>query len=140
VKSPDEIKKGLDCCVDGNIVCAGNCVFDDDVKLGYPDCVKLLMTNAIALIQQLEADKQQLEGMLTHMNQLRDAAAGRALKMEERADRLEAERDAAVKDLENVCKLLSICNACKDRFEGGELCRGCFCSSHWQWRGVQKEE
>lgn len=55
MKSGDEIKKGLECCVDGNIVCAGNCTFDDDVKLGYPDCVKLLMTNALALIQHLEA-------------------------------------------------------------------------------------
>ena len=54
-RTPDEIKKGLDCCSDGNIICAGNCVFDDDIKLGYPDCVKLLMTNALALIQRLEA-------------------------------------------------------------------------------------
>ena len=48
-------------------------------------------TEKDARIQQLEADKQQLEGMLTHMNQLRDAAAGRALKMEERVHQLEAE-------------------------------------------------
>lgn len=47
-------------------------------------------------IQQLESDKQQLEGLCNHMNQLRDAAAGRALKMEERVHQLEAERDAAV--------------------------------------------
>ena len=45
-------------------------------------------------ISQLESDKQQLEGMLAHMNQLRDAAAGRALKMEDRVRQLEAERDA----------------------------------------------
>lgn len=54
-RTPDEIKKGLDCCADGNLICAGNCVFDDDAKLGFPDCVKLLMTNALTYIQRLEA-------------------------------------------------------------------------------------
>lgn len=54
MKSPDEIKKGLDCCADGNVVCAGNCAFDDDVMLSHPNCVKMLMTNALAIIQQLE--------------------------------------------------------------------------------------
>ena len=57
MRTPDEIKKGLECCADGNVVCTGNCVFDDDVKLGYPDCVKLLMTNAFSYIQQLEAER-----------------------------------------------------------------------------------
>lgn len=52
---------------------------------------------------------------------------------------LEAERDAAVEDLETVCVMCSVCHACKDRFWGGDSCRGCVNSNHWQWRGVQKE-
>ena len=101
-KTPDEIKKGLECCKEDE--CFGdreNCPYTADPKL----CVGVMCADALALIQQLqaentekdariqqlEADKQQLEGMLTHMNQLRDAAAGRALKMEERVHQLEAE-------------------------------------------------
>ena len=98
-------------------------------------------------IQQLEADKQQLEGLLAHMHQLRDAAAGRALKMEERVQQLEAERDAlidAVKDRGGAC---ATCEHYSN--EPDEIpCRFCIEMhpededriSHWQWRGVQKEE
>lgn len=57
-RTPDEIKKGLECCIDGNIECDGNCVFDDEIGLCYPNCVKLLMKNALALIQQLQDDLQ----------------------------------------------------------------------------------
>ena len=85
MKSPDEIKKGLECCT---IPLCDECPYDND-----PSCV-VKNADALALIQQLESDKQQLEGMLAHMNQLRDAAAGRALKMEDRVRQLEAERDA----------------------------------------------
>ena len=132
MKSSEDIKKGLDCCADGNVVCAGNCVFDDDVKLGFPDCVKLLMTNALALIQQKEKENAEQAEKIRQL----EAQNAELLK---KVEQLQAERDAAVNDLGNVCKMMSICNACKDRFEGGERCRGCFCSSHWEWRGVQKE-
>lgn len=54
---------------------------------------------------------EQLEGLLTHMNQLRDAAARRALQMEERVHQLEAERDAAVADLRQAS--IYLCCACK---------------------------
>ena len=89
MKSPDETKKGLECCCNEDD-CSSECPYfrncDGD---GFA-----LERDALALIQQLESDKQQLEGMLAHMNQLRDAAAGRALKMEDRVRQLEAERDA----------------------------------------------
>lgn len=116
-KTPDEIKKGLDCCTDGNIVCAGNCVFDDDVMLGYPDCVKMLMTNALALIQQLEAENAEKD---------------------ERIQQLEAERDAAVAGLKSNCT----CPECKYfSDEVQDPCRTCRSStSKFEWRGVQKEE
>lgn len=99
-----------------------------------------LFADALALIQQLESDKQQLEGMLTHMNQLRDAAAGRALKMEERVQQLEAERDAAVKDLQTCAP----CRVCKFRNRGKDDYPCCDCGFHeasnFEWRGVQKED
>lgn len=120
MKSPDEIKKGLDCCADGNVVCAGNCVFDDDVKLCYPDCVKLLMTNALALIQQLQAE-----------NAEKDA----------RIQQLEAERDAAVRDLTELCQDTDdSCEYCLHHKDGkcSPECR--MNNVGFEWRGVQKEE
>ena len=133
----DEIKKGLECCKEDE--CFGdreNCPYTADPKL----CVGVMCADALALIQQLETDKQQLEGLLTHMNQLRDAAAGRALKMEERVHQLEAERDAAVEDMHGRCP------SCKhyDKDPKEEPCASCSSGygnmDNWQWRGVQKED
>ena len=91
-------------------------------------------------IIQLESDKQQLEGMLAHMNQLRDAAAGRALEMEERVHQLEAERDAIMQDMNKnctSCKHSGMNNPDNPCYKFEEQCRD---YSNWQWRGVQKEE
>ena len=121
-RTPDEIKKGLECCADGNIECAGNCVFDDDINLCFPDCVKLLMTNALALIQQLQAQ-----------NAEKDA----------RIKQLEAERDAAVEALKSFGGCMACTNAnvlkrdspCKECILDGLVTR-----DYWMWRGVTKEE
>ena len=139
-KSPDEIKKGLECCMDYQ-----NCTEEEGPQCPYCDvkrCMEALLADALALIQQLESDKQQLEGMLTHMNQLRDAAAGRALKMEERVRQLEAERDAAVKDMTKIVQKYgeSYCEYCHNW--RGNTCPP-YCRTHsegFKWRGVQEEE
>lgn len=143
MKTHDEIKRGLECCTNDSIGCSKKCPYFNSVSNGI-DCASFLHGDALALIQQFETDKQQLEGMLTHMNQLRDAAARRALKMEERVHQLEAERDAAVKDLHylvNHPQSAGPCYACKhtdECYSGGD------CdpveNDRWEWRGVQKEE
>lgn len=132
MKSPDESKKGLECCAN-----SGACVTCPYDKRDFPRCVARKSRDALALIQQYEADKQQLEGLLTHMNQLRDAAAGRALKMEDRVHQLEAERDAAVAELKNN----RICQKCKHFNIGwNEPCLHCDGENNcFEWRGVQKE-
>lgn len=135
----DEIKKGLACCAASIYQCADDCPYRDECRNGRGG--KAMMEDALALLQQLESDKQQLEGLLAHMNQLRDAAAGRALKMEERVHQLEAERDAAVRDLTEMAQ---------DTDESCEYCE-MFKTTHcslecrmknkgFKWRGVQKEE
>ena len=139
-KSPDEIKKGLECCMDYQ-----NCTEEEGPQCPYCDvkrCMEALLADALALIQQLESDKQQLEGMLTHMNQLRDAAAGRALKMEERVRQLEAERDAAVADLTEMAELVpdGVCKWC-DQTECESMCMMHATERPgFKWRGVQKED
>ncbi len=129
MKTPDEIKKALECCFYDSAQC-GECPY-------YPvSCDRELVRDAREYIRQLESDKQQLVGMLTHMNQLRDAAAGRALQMEERADKLEAERDAAVKDLESMADYVldDVCEWCS------QTAKSCKHPCNFKWRGVQKEE
>lgn len=159
MKTPDEIKKALECCFHDSEQCA-DCPY-------YPvSCDRELVRDAREYIRQLEADKQQLEGMLTHMNQLRDAAAGRALNMEERVHQLEvdnsqllnyirllqAERDAAVKDMYEAQSI--VCLICKNHYqpdpavkkygckEFGEFYpeEGAIVCGKFEWRGVQKEE
>lgn len=97
-KTPDDIKKGLWCCThnSGCDVCPYR-----DISVG---CRPARNADALALIQQLESDKQQLEGLLTHMNQLRDAAAGRALQMEERVHQLEAELKATKDEFDEYAR------------------------------------
>lgn len=52
--------------------------------------------------------------------------------------RLERERDAAVKDLHRVARDGQICAICK--YEGGSCDERQFAEMEcWQWRGVQKE-
>ena len=136
MKKHDEIKKGLECCAASYADCHKECPYK-------PDCDgSQILKDALALIQQLEADKQQLEGLLAHMNQLRDAAAGRALQMEERVHQLEAERDALIKYITDSS--WAACDICKHGIDGAsamnckhirEVGVPCF-----EWRGVQKED
>ena len=151
-KTPDEIKKGLEHCITGTS-CRG-CPYCEECAIAS-DC-NPMHKDLQDYIQQLESDKQQLEGMLHHMNQLRDAAAGRALKMEERVHQLEdqlgdatemvkqleAERDALLKYITDSS--WAACDICEYGKDGAsamnckhirEVGVPCF-----EWRGIQKEE
>lgn len=138
-KSPDEIKKGLECCIKS--ACEPCCPYGNTANCKF---AIHLLEDVLAYIRQLESDKQQLEGMLHHMNQLRDAAARRALQMEGHVHQLEVERDAAVRELADHCGCLvcqhadtdpdkAPCNECTN-------CNGDGVEFKWQWRGVQKED
>ena len=81
-KSHDEIKKGLECCIEST--CEPCCPYGNASNCKY----------AIHLLEDALAYIEQLEERCKHLNQLRDAAAGRALKMEERVRQLEAELKA----------------------------------------------
>lgn len=109
MNSPDEIKKGLECCSISYADCDNECPYKKDCDGSQ------ILKDALALIQQYEKTIDNLaeanaavhkkcdslrlrvenrEESLRHLNNLRDAAAGRALEMEERVHQLEAERDA----------------------------------------------
>ena len=61
-KTPDEIKKGLECCKEDE--CFGereNCPYTADPKL----CVGVMCADALALIQQLETERDALLKYIT---------------------------------------------------------------------------
>lgn len=139
-KTPEEIKKGLKCCSDDNILCE-SCPYDFD---GTLPCNNKLLKNALAYIKQLEKRNNRLEYTLMGVMHSVDkwlevepydfdkddgteavtrAANAREIMLKA-IEHLERERDAAVDDLRSViidvdkgCILCAHYHECK-----GEAC------------------
>jgi hypothetical protein len=117
-RTPDEIKKGLECC--NNIYSCPNCPYDNgDESWG---CTVEKNADALALIQQLQAE-----------NEKKDA----------RIQQLEAERDALL----NFVERYASCCLCKNLIKyGGKCTGGLRCKMFrntglkFDWIGVQKED
>ena len=70
MKSPDDIKKGLECCKEDE--CFGdreNCPYTADPKL----CVGVMCADALALIQQLQAENAEKDARIKQLEAERDA-------------------------------------------------------------------
>ena len=129
MKSPDEIKKALECCFYESAQCR-ECPY-------YPTtCDRELVRDAREYIRQLEAQNAEL------------------LK---KVEQFQAERDAAVADIRLAfTSYVGACQTCKHvkgqvdcdnplgcGHCGEEKCKCNSCDndySNWEWRGVQKEE
>ena len=133
-KTPDEIKKGLECCV-GKCAFHKPCPYEND-----SDCFKMLKKDALALIQQLEKDKNDLLEERELNDFLRD-----------KVKQLEAERDAAINDMYEAQSI--VCLICKNYYQpdpavkkygckvfGEHFGEGSILCGMFEWRGVQKEE
>ena len=112
MKSPDEIKRGIITCMEINM------------EHFIPGATQKSLADALAIIQQLEAQNAELL---------------------EEIERLQAERDEAVNDLKELADRHGECLGCK--WFTGERCGDTeykiicgFHDSKWEWRGVQKEE
>jgi len=119
MKSPDEIKKGLEYLRITNVS-----EKVERFKQGLPYAyTEEVAADALALIQQLEARAHQLD--LLNVGLLVEKA------------QLEAERDAAIADL----KSYRCCHGCKHLGVGfNEPCLHCdFENNCFEWRGPQKE-
>lgn len=119
MRSPDEIKKGLECCSGRDNACDG-CPYAN----GECSLFSKVATDALVLIQQLEAANAEL---LTKIKQL-----------EAKCHQLERERDAAVADL----AITKECKFCKhfSHAASEEPCRYCGVrQSNWEWRGVKED-
>ena len=131
-KTPDEIKKGLECCMDYQ-----NCTEGEDPQCPYYDvkrCMEALLADALAYIQQLES-KLECSQMTI------DGLTETLLKCNTIIKQLEAERDAAVRDLAYIA-FHADGNAC-DYCDQTDCELGCALADKnigFKWRGVQKEE
>ena len=121
MKSPDEIKKGLDNPIHVHYHISD--IYPRLTPLALHD-LEFLHTDALAYIKQLESE-----------NAEKDA----------RIQQLEAERDSAMADLKELADRQGACFGCK--WFTGERCGDTeykiicgFHDSKWEWRGVQKKE
>lgn len=131
MRSPDEIKKGLECCITDN---CKECPY-------YPlyevfGCKLARAKDALALIQQLQAENAEKDETI---QMLKDGNASLMRMIDEECVKtvtLEAERDAAVEDLEALMDSLEIGTACEFC---GKDCMFSDSACSPEWRGVQKE-
>lgn len=129
-KTPDEIKKGMECC---KPIWKGDHWKNCDIQCPYSAeacfCKTMLNQDTLALIQQLEATVSEKEKVISELSG--------------KVGQLEAERDAAVDDLHylvNHPHSAGSCYACAhtdDCYSGGDC--DPIENDRWEWRGVQKE-
>lgn len=138
-RTPDEIKKGLECCKLSFSFheCGSRCPYSRERSCGVK-----LFSDALALIQQLEAE---LEDM-TDRYKIADDCAKKKGEMNEKLyaeiAAVKAERDAAVEDLADHCGSKTLCKkyddgTCPHEFDCTLYLSTC---QDFEWRGVQKEE
>lgn len=98
-KTPEEIKKGLECCGKGN-ACRGHCPYDGPEN-GIKGCTIKLSMDALALINKLEGDN-----------------IAKAIVLEQ----LEREKEALIYDIRNYgFHLCLTCAHCKGKYECAKL-------------------
>ena len=165
-RTPEEIKKGLECCSEDG---CKSCPYEKDCYT--TDGFSALAADALAFIQQLQDDNaekdksmQQLERSLSFACDLADGLKAATVKQEQelyvseernrqletqnaelsgKIGQLEAERDAAVNDLHYLVNhplSAGPCYAClhsKDCWRGGDC--DPVNDDRWQWRGICKE-
>lgn len=136
-RTPDEIKKGMECCMGDPLVWhCDECPYAEqgaEVDDGCDYNGAQVMQDALDLIQLLQADNAQMNRCIENMTDKLNA-------MNDEVAKLQAERDAAVSELVGTCQ---VC-----RWEETAKCASChFCEdawnvheSNWEWRGVQKED
>lgn len=140
MKTPDEIKKGLECCK--GMSCGTikvYCPYE-----GMRSCSDFVLADALDYIQQLEKKVEAFEQSAINCcyesrcnKQIHELEALCGRLMDEK-EQLERERDAAVGELVGCC---FVC-----RWEETEKCASCHFNadawnvheSNWEWRGVKE--
>jgi hypothetical protein len=140
MKKPEEIKKWLkqDCgeCDEENF-----CPY-----MGIAGCIGILHKDALAYIQQLEADLKQEKADHQHTYECAEVFQKENAELLEKIKQLEQERDAALRDIAIICETclynkpkydgFKVRNECHNP-EGCHYAAGLLCG--WVWRGVCEE-
>ena len=122
MKTPEEIKKGLECCT-APMLAHDSCPYKADRNPFEVICKDRVMEDALAYIRQLEAKL---------VNQATEYSTALKITTEQ--------RDAAADDIElGVC-----CETCKhdNDDDEGAFCVGCVRVTgigNWEWRGVKND-
>ena len=129
MKTPDEIKKGLEAC--GSDECHGHhtdCHYEDDLL-----CTMHICGDARAYIQQLENHIGEFTENVAQLEKERNALLADLRD----ADMLECVHCAHYVPVGAQCKGEGDCLECDYK---NCACNGCYGNSNWKWRGVQEVE
>lgn len=129
MKTPDEIKKGLEAC--GSDECHGHhtdCPYEDDLF-----CTMHICGDARAYIQQLENHIGEFTEKVMRLEKERNALLADLRD----ADMLECVHCAHYIPVGAQCKGEGYCLECDYK---NCACNGCYGNSNWKWRGVQEVE
>ena len=126
MKTPDEIKKGLE---DTIVIYKSPC--SNFVSEALQKVTANIVRDALAYIQQLEAELEKERLMHQHTY--------------EHAELFKEERDAAVKDLKNIsaCSDRYSCTYCKYREPNNQCNHECYPYTEswgWEWRGLKEDD
>ena len=133
MKTPEEIKKGLECAVDKKCIGKECSYFNEEYA-----CIRMVQVDAFALIQQLEADLKQEKADHQHTYECAEVFQKENAELLEKIKRLERERDAAIYDLKKTRE----CRSCKhiDVVPSEQPCKSCgIRGRNYEWRGPCKE-
>ena len=129
MKTPEEIKKGLESC--GSDECHGHhtdCPYEDDLL-----CTMHICGDARAYIQQLENHIGEFTENVAQLEKERNALLADLRD----ADMLECVHCAHYVPVGAQCKGEGDCLECDYK---NCACNGCYGNSNWKWRGVQEVE
>lgn len=126
-KTPDEVKKGLECCAASYADCHKECPYKLDCDGSQ------ILKDSLALLQKLQDEK------------------GELLKNVEQLQAELADTRKAVSMTNGLCDICKHQNAHENECEANDFlcfkcpadcaCKECYSDAgHYEWRGVQKEE
>ena len=126
-KTPEEIKKGLECCKNGDNPCLGICIYDE---CPFDACKNVLMADALAYIQKLEAQAEQLK-------RERDAAIADIKESDVLYECEHCAHSRMTQEEAEACERNDFeCLKC----EADCKCKDCRRGSNWEWARRRREK
>ena len=150
-RTPDEIKRGLECRKRGysekcNRICSQCAFYVPNLSIAT------LYANALALIQQLERERDEARKIADGLNAQSEGMVGVLESMKRKYDKSCKERDAAIKDLNEATPCFSClnfkrnggkcdgANECKRKMLMALMAQEEYHGVYYEWRGVQEVE